>query len=635
MSVLPAVLFALAAPLASNPVAQEPSVVSITDVYPGEWTIERGSERWLCYRIVDDSSGRPIAAAELFLVPEHKTPLAGAFWSTRSATSDADGFVRVRVDDIEGQWDFQVLRAAGHAVSSRSKLGEPVWRIAAAQDVPVLVRDWSGKPVAGAVIGFCGSCGHGPDLVNATSDARGIAILRGIDPFNEIADLYCQARGLDLGYQPIEWRPGDPPFEFTCAYSTPLTGKLLDHAGNPVAGAFVGVPDVHRGPWAMTRADGTFEVLGAPSDSWLMAHVDGREVHFPEFASIPTVLRLPASKEAFEGTVDDPAPKDRTEPELASIAVRVEGGDERAVVYASAPKYDREKAKDGRVEVPKSGPFVLHVGDRIVRFADVQAVSQQPVVLADYSPTLVRGTVVDSDGRPVHVRANLRVGRDDRGPEMEAPQGQFRLPARASGSALLEIVPEHGDLRARLFYVTLPARGDDAQLDVGRIVLGSEAQLRVLDAKGASRTDVAVRFGRAGYFQVGAEPSFELDADGAWTGPDLRAGDVVLVETLLTESADNEGRIAVPFRTVLVGEGPWTITPPTGVLVLEVSGIESGAHALIADQVFEIGTKNTFAGLPPGPVTMWITAKGRRSAIVTTRVSATGPNAVTVELAPL
>lgn len=635
MSVLPAVLFALAAPFAPNPVAQTPSVVSTVDVFPGEWKIERGDERWLCYRIVEDASGRPIAGAELFLVPEHTTPLAGTFWSTRTAKSDADGFVRVRVDDIEGQWDIQVLRAAGHAISSRSKLGEPIWRIAAAQDVPVLVRDWSGMPVAGAVIGFCGSCGHGPDLANATSDANGIAILRGIDPHNDIADVYCQAPGLGLGYERVVWRPSDPPFELVCAYSKPLTGTLLDHAGNPVAGAYVGVPDVHRGPWAMTRADGSFEVLGAPSDSWLMAHVDGREIHFPEFASVPVELRLPAALDSHEGTVDNPAPKDRTEFELASITVSVEGDPELNLVYASAPGFDTEHAKDGRVEVPQSGPFVLHVGDRIVPFANVDDVKQQPVVLADFAPTIVRGTVVDPAGRPVHVNANLLAPGVEAAPTTEAPQGAFELAVRLTGSALLELEPQPGGLRARRLYVTLPPRGDDAQLDVGRVVLGGEPQLRVVAASGAPIADVAVQFGRAGYFEVGSEPKFALDDQGGWTGPDLRAGDVIVVDPRSMGSEEREDRNVVPFRTVLAGEGPWTITPPTGVLEVEVRGIESEAHVLIGDQLFDIGSKCSLVGLPPGPVTMWFTAKDRRTAIVTTTISASAPNAVTVELAPL
>lgn len=635
MSVLPAVLCALAASLAPNPAAQTPSVVSTVDVFPGEWKIERGDERWLCYRIVDDASGRPIADAELILVPEHKTPLAGTFWSTRSAKSDADGFVRVRVDDIEGQWDIQVLRAAGHAVSSRSQLGEPIWRIAVAQDVPVLVRDWRGEPVAGAVIGFCGSCGHGPDLANATSDANGIAILRGIDPFNDIADVYCQAPGLGLGYMRVQWRPGDPPFEFLCEYAPPLTGKLLDHAGNPVAGAYVGVPDVHRGPWAMTRADGSFEVLGAPSDSWLMAHVDGREIHFPEFASVPVVLHLPATLDSHEGTVDDPAPKDRTEFELASITVSVEGDPEQNLVYASAPGFDTEHAKDGRVEVPKSGPFVLHVGDRIVPFASVDEVKQQPVVLADFAPTIVRGTALDPAGREVSVRASLRAIRGESGPSQEALDGGFQLATRASGKALLELVPQRADLRPRLLFVTLPARGDEARVDMGSVTLASEPALRVLDGSGAPRTDVAVRFGRDGYFGVGAGPHYELDAQGAWTGPDLRAGDAIVVTARLPESAEETGRTAVPFRTVLTGAGPWTITPLTGVLEVELRGIESKAHVLIGDQLFDIGSKCSLVGLPPGPVTMWFTAKNRRTAIVTTTISASAPNAVTVELAPL
>lgn len=629
---LPAVLFALA----SLACAQNEVLRSTTDVYPGEWTIARGEERWLCYRVVDDASGAPIADAELFLVPEKKAPLAGVFWSTRRAVSDADGFVRVRVDDIEGQWDIQVLRAPGRAVSSRSSpRGEPIWRVAAAQDVPVLVRDWRGNPVAGARIGFCGSCGHGPDLVNATSGADGIAILRGIDPHNDIADLYCQARGLELGYMSVEWRPGDAPYELVCEYSTPLTGKLLDSAGDPIAGAFVGVPDVHRGPWAETRADGTFEVLGAPEGSWLMARVGEREIWFSGSASQPAVLRAPAADAAdpHAGLVDDPAPESAEEIATTSIEVRSAEPDQE--IWAVGPRVGWTNAANGRIEVPSSGPFVLRVGDRRVAFGDVNELPPQPIVLADHTPTIVRGDVVDADGKPVAVRATLRLGSDQREPATEAPTGAFELPVRAKGTVLLELAPEREDLRTRSFYVALPARGDAVRVDVGRITLVAEPRLRVLDAHGAPLAGCVVRFGRPGFFEVRGEPRFALDERGGWTGPDPRAGDWIEVDTVIL---DDEQRITLPFRTVLAGDGPWTITPPTGALKLEVRGLaesEGGAHALIADQVHEIRATSDWVGLAPGPLRMWITAPGRRTAIVDTVIPTKGAKVLAVELIPL
>jgi len=631
----PTVVLVLAAPFA----ARQDAVRSTTDLYPGDSIVERGGERWLCRRIVDDASGRPIAGAELFLVKESLAPIAGEFWSTRSATSDADGFVRVRIDDIEGQWDIQVLRADGHGVSSRSSSRAPIWRMAAAQDVPVLVRDWRGLPVAGAVIGFCGSCGHGPDLVHATSGADGIAILRGVDPHNDIADLYCQARGLELGYQSLEWRPGDAPFELECAYSTPLTGKLLDHAGNAIAHAFVGTSDVHRGPWAKTRADGSFELLGAPEGSWLMARVGEREISFPGAATYPAVLRVPAG-DSREGTVDQAAPKSPPEIAMTSIAVRVEGAESGVDVWASSPSLGASKAENGSVHVPTSGPFVLQVGARRVVYAGLDELPPQPIVLADHAPTIVRGAVVDASGRAVPVRASLRVGDDERATSVDAPGGAFELAVRKTGTVLLELHPEREDLRPRRLYIALPARGDAARVDLGRIALDDTPRLRVLDRNGAPRTDVSVTFSRAGFFEIGSEPRFALDANGGWTGPDPRSGDVIVVATVLPDDAEDvaeERRIAVPYRTTLQGDGPWTITPPTSALRLVVRGLASGerAHALFADQVFDVADTSEFTSLAPGPLEMWISARGRQTVIVTTTITATETKAIHVALEPL
>ncbi len=630
-SALPAVLLALGASAAAQDVVR-----STTELYPGDWSIERGAERWYCYRVVDDASGQPIADAELYLVPERKAPIAGVFWSTRQARSDAEGFVRVRVDDLDPPCNIQVLRAPGRAVSSRCSAGDPIWRVPVAQDVPVLVRDWRGQPVAGAVIGLCGSCGHGPDLVNATSGADGIAILRGIDPHNDIADLYCQARGLELGYQSLEWRPGDAPFELVCEYSTPLTGTLLDGAGHPIAGAFVGVPDVHRGPWTETRADGSFEVLGAPEGSSMMARVGEREIHFPEPAAYPAVLRVPdaGASEPHEGSVDQPAPESAPEIATTRIAVRVENGDRDVAVWASSPGIGATRAVDGGVDVPSSGPFVLQVGARRIAFAGVAELPEQPIVLADYAPTIVRGEAVDPVGRPVHVRASLRTGEDEREPASDAPAGAFELALRRTGTVLLELAPERADLRPRLLYVALPARGDAVRVDLGRIVVGEGPRLRVLDSHGAPLAGSVARFGRPGFFGVDDEPRFPLDERGGWTGPDLRAGDWIDIDALLL---DDEHRISVPFRTVLAGEGPWVITPPTGALHLEVRGLgtsDARAYALVADQVFEIAPTSDWVGLQPGPLRLWISAPGRRTAIVTTTIPATGVKPIELELAP-
>jgi len=295
---------AVAAALIGSGSAQE-RIRHTDELFPGG--VAADDAAWLVTRVVDDLTGAPIAGAEIFLVGEHKTPLAGEFWFSRKGSSDADGFVRIPLADLPERWDIQVLRHPQHGVASRSGRGDEVWRIGRPFDVPVLVRDWQGRPVAGARIGFCGGCGHTPDLVNATTGPDGIAMLRGIDPHNDFADVYVQHPGLGLGYRSVDWFPGDPPAIVDCAWSPAKAGKVVDHKGRPIAGAFVDAGDVHRGPWAKTAADGTFVVLGAPAET-SPSHVVtpvGREIWFPSPATYPVTLQLPdlADPEAYQGTI--------------------------------------------------------------------------------------------------------------------------------------------------------------------------------------------------------------------------------------------------------------------------------------------------------------------------------------------
>jgi len=273
-------------------------------------------------------------------------------------------------------------------------------------------------------------------------------------------------------------------------------------------------------------------------------------------------------------------------------------------------------------------------------YAGLDELPPQPIVLADHAPTIVRGAVVDASGRAVPVRASLRVGDDERATSVDAPGGAFELAVRKTGTVLLELHPEREDLRPRRLYIALPARGDAARVDLGRIALDDTPRLRVLDRNGAPRTDVSVTFSRAGFFEIGSEPRFALDANGGWTGPDPRSGDVIVVATVLPDDAEDvaeERRLAVPYRTTLQGDGPWTITPPTSALRLVVRGLASGerAHALFADQVFDVADTSEFTSLAPGPLEMWISARGRQTVIVTTTITATETKAIHVALEPL
>lgn len=626
------------------------------ELFPVDLPVTLDGQEWLACRVVDGITGSPLGGAELLLVRESKTPLAGEFWFTRRATSDANGFVRVRTDDIKDQWNWIVLRAPGYGAAACMGISDVVWPLLPGQDVPVRVRDWQGRPVGGALISFCGGCGHTPDLQHATSGAEGLALLRGIDPHHHIADLYAQHATLDLGYDSFTWFPGDPPVEFACGPSVAIAGRLVDHRGAPIAGAFVGTQEVHRGPWAKTGTDGSFRLLGGKLGTSPAAVLPKRKIYFERPHSFPAVFRAPApdpdGHRVQEGTVEPARQKDSREapPFTTEIRLLPNGAAEEPRVmlrwFGPSGHGSDQVASSGRVEVPTDGPFCFVLIDgqtrRYFPFANSTALPAGVLELPWFKPTTVEGTVVDAAGQPVAVRA--RVVRWTRGsscvdPDPEAmvrcPDGRLRLPAEHAGLSLLHLQPEGTELRPRLVFVNLPARGDDVRAPVGRVTLSATPLLRVLGADGRPLTEAAVRFYRAGLHRADRAPDFAVDANGGWLGPDPSAGDAIVVTAAAPE--DRKTEAVVPFRTVLGGEGPWTIhLPATSVTVqvADVAGKPLAAVVFIADHSVDVGDDGRIRllHLPPGDQKLFVAAAGHQTAEVTVTVKENGSSECRVVL---
>jgi hypothetical protein len=642
-------LFALSA-LSALAAAQSSRVTYLEDRYPTEQDVPAATG-WLGCRVVDDLTGAPIAGAELQLVPEMQTPLPGRCAVTRRATSDADGFVRARIDDIAKQWSWLVLRAPGHgpATASHAPPGL-VWRLARSHDVPVLVQDVFGRALPGAEIDFCGCCGQ-PDLAHAATDAHGMAILRGIDPHAD-CELYVRHPDVALGDGFVRWHPGDPPFVWHGLPAPAWSGTLLDEAGRPLASVVVGTHQRHRGPWTETAADGSFVLCGGDVNEELIAVLPNRRVYFTRPHAFPVTLRVPPDDgtRAQQGIVEphDPAPLC---PETIAIRVERPGPSSLRVLSAQhPPKYFAPAATS--IDVPSTGPFAISLcmveereratdDARTYPFPSAAALQGAPLVLAPYPPTRVTCTAVDAAGAPVAVRARLAPCSDsiaDALAELRAPDGALPFPrgevelfARATGRCLLALFPE-GEPRPRIVWLTLPPRGDDARIDVGAVPLAATPALSVCDEGGAPLRgdDVTVRFSRDGQFEAGSSVAGALDARGGWLGPDLRAGDAVIVQRRA-----QAGVAHLPFRTVLAGSGPWTVRLPANEVELEVTGPQ-GARVpftvFVADQSVSGEGSLVLAELPAGPTAMFVAAPGHRAARVEIDVPQRGRRAAKVEL---
>lgn len=616
--------FVAAALLATAAPAVAQQITIAEQLFPGAVAGDRGP---LLKRLVDDLTGEPLAGAEVFLIAERQTPIGGEFWWTHRGTSDADGFVRIDRPNGDRDWHILAVRHPRCGTATVEKDGDAVVRLGRGLDVPVRIVDWTGRPAPGALVGFCGSCGHGPDLVWANADADGIAVLRGIDVHQNFGDLYVQHPGLGLYYRNIDWRPGDPPFEVRCDHGPVQSGRVLDHTGKPVANAFVGQGGCHRGPWGRTGADGTFTILGGAAGD-APSHVvlpGGRSIYFAPKAGAGVTLRLPdlADPKAYQGPAEvDPV---HAPPPAVSRRIQVVVDDAPAAVrelrawWPGRAKDLRDETDDG-LAVPDGVPFQLTVvvGENEERqfrdvFVEAAPTGDAPLRVRWLPDSRVIGQCVDASGRGCAARvrwwgdAGKGVATDD--------DGRFELVASrqfvAEGWRVLELRAS-----AQAVWVQRHVRvggPGSPPVAIGRIDLVTPS-LRVVAASGPLPPRTRVGFARAGWFapgRLGRAPDVApLTADGDWFGGELRAGDTVVVE--------REG--FVPFRMVLAGAGPWRVELPEAAIELEVVGADAQpltATVVLADLEAKVRDGRCgLRGLQPGRHRIYVSAPGHRSAIV-------------------
>ena len=254
-------------------------------------------EGWAAIRAVDAATGKGIPGAWLADDFEATHPMGALHDGARAFTGDDDGWIGGPEDDV--RWT-SYLGAPGYGTTDDPP---EIATLGRAVDLPVRLTDALGRPVVGARLGYRLKCGHCRDLVEATTDERGVAVLRGVDP-RVSAWVWPTAEGVegedlyldDVGAR--EWAPGEPPLELTTLSSATAEGRVLDVAGRPVVGAFVGNRTWHRGPWTRTDERGRFRLVGArgplqvdPDDD---AFEPERRVPEP-MPGVPVVVRLDGS----------------------------------------------------------------------------------------------------------------------------------------------------------------------------------------------------------------------------------------------------------------------------------------------------------------------------------------------------
>ena len=330
-------------------------------------------------RIVELATGRPIANARVDLHAEIPHPVPGRRTPVASVTGGADGWVHIRASDLdraqvalhgEPRWAFVEAPGFGpDAVMDEFLVTDEAWEIGPATTRRVALVDALDRPVVGARVGFLLGCGHTPDVRDVVTDAEGLATFEGVwgDGFRRIWPV---AHGLRSRYLDDDsFAPWERPRRVTLDASMTVEGTVLGRDGRPLSGVAVGRPDVHRGPWTLTDAEGRFRLIGSDAEPG-----DDLQLEFGEYPLGPSGIpranvvawSVPAPPPGHRAVIRLPAPEGREDddPPRARLVVAVDRTSWSGPGRAAAVSVIAVRVEDGWTEVgsvDESGTVTLDV----------------------------------------------------------------------------------------------------------------------------------------------------------------------------------------------------------------------------------------------------------------------------------
>jgi len=388
--------------------------------------------------VVDGGTGEPIEGAEVFLVEEAHTPLHGLFEPEDVFRTDAEGRATASYEDA--RFPRIVARAEGYGVRGESfRVGPVEVELIPEQPITVEVLDFAGRPVSAAHVGVAVGCGHTPDVVAGLSGEDGRVFLRGVADHDDIVDLYVAHPALSrTSYDrvPFEEVDGDGVAQVVVGPGWTLSGALLDADGQPMPGAFIGYPSVHRGPWCETDAHGNFTLIGMPTEPVELTVRDaaGELVGFFRGARPGVTRTLRVGEEerddaAGEGNVHFVV-RDETGAPAIGIPVTVwavdSGATHRGTTGAAgqvqltlpAGRYRAEAGGAGSLapptafEMPVEG-FAVEAGGAVVA-ASICDVSERTVLTIVGAPEGAALELRTADGRRLELDGSLTADGDER-----------------------------------------------------------------------------------------------------------------------------------------------------------------------------------------------------------------------------
>ncbi len=220
---------------------------------------------WLCTRILDGGTGRPVEGARLSRYPERiDGSLARPQYLLDVVTADDLGFAWMEARSHHWSGDSHwVAMAPGYA---------PAYAYGRWPDREMLLRrgtsfrarllDPLGAPVSGATVELFLGCGHSPAVRRATTGADGRFALADVRP--EDGTLWIVTPAGRARYRQVGSFPSLGARERDIVLETgwTATGRVVDPEGEPLAGVVVRSWQEQRGPATGTDGDGRFSLVG-------------------------------------------------------------------------------------------------------------------------------------------------------------------------------------------------------------------------------------------------------------------------------------------------------------------------------------------------------------------------------------
>jgi protocatechuate 3,4-dioxygenase beta subunit len=536
-----------------------PAPAAGTPPAPLRIVLDRG--RAAAGRVVD-GAGKPVAGAEVRLLPAASDDPRIARETTMRALTDAAG--AFRIDRLSpGAFDLRA-RAQGFAPTLVRRVSLPAGAAAADLGTLVLERgatldgrvvDGAGNPLAGATVQLTPPSGlsvwdlplegepGGWEQVTASDGAFSFA---GLPPAGATVTLRALHPGFTTRILSGVAVPAPEPVLLRLEVAASLSGTVADESGEPVAGANVLIsevsPDAGGAPGTRSRprsvgaavsaADGHFTVDGltpgrfsllAAAAGYLNAAVDGLALpDGGDLAGVDVVLRQGAT---VQGTVFAP---DGT-PASAAKVFAVTDASSSGTALVGRPETMSDGDGHYRLTGVAEGSSTLFAERSDVRPARLALRVEPGTNAADLhleAGTEISG-LVTARGTGVPGAAVRLLADDDAAaqspppPQVSAPDGTFRFAPVGDGRYKL-VVEKPGytmvapDLPVRIAGVSVT--GLEIVLDRGGAVTGRIVGLEFQDLAHVQVVATSPAFpGQAG--TVGYDGSYRVDglAPGAWT----------------------------------------------------------------------------------------------------------------------